>query len=136
MLAARQPHAGHLLLLPTPGDAQRTPHDPHVSFSSSLTLPLVSLILSCDGRARPSPPIAVVAARDLPSPLRRAHQLRFDSLDLPTEPRFAGSPASPPSPSSSTSGTRAISGRFAAARTSPSSLIPLRLRCELLFLFP
>ena len=55
---------------------------------------------------------------------RRAHQLRLDSLVLPTEPRIAGGPASPPSPSSSTSGTRAISGRFVAARTSPSSLTP------------
>ena len=73
VLAARRPRAGHLLLLPTPGDAQRTPRDPHVSLSSSLTLPLVSLFLSRDGRVRPSPPIAVVAARYLPSPLRRAH---------------------------------------------------------------
>ena len=73
VLAARRPRAGHLLLLPTPGDAQRTPRDPHVSLSSSLTLPLVSLILSRDGRARPSLPIVVVATTAIPSPLRRAH---------------------------------------------------------------
>ena len=73
MLAARRPRAGHLLLLPTPGDAQRTPRDPHVSLSSSRTLPLVSLTLPRDGRARPSLPIAVVATTATPSPLRRAH---------------------------------------------------------------
>jgi len=73
VLAARRPRAGHLLLLPTPGDAQRTPRDPHVSLSSSLTLPLVSLFLSRDGRVRTSLPIAIVATTATPSPLRRAH---------------------------------------------------------------
>ena len=73
VLAARRPRAGHLLLLPAPGDAQRTPRDPHVSLSSSRTLPLVSLTLPSDGRARPSLSIAVVATTATPSPLRRAH---------------------------------------------------------------
>ena len=64
----RPPHAS--------ADAWRrlgVPRDPHVPLSSSLTLPLVSLILSRYGRARTAPPIAVVTARDIPSPLRRAH---------------------------------------------------------------
>ena len=56
MLVARRPRAGHLLLLPTPGDAQRTPRDPGVSLSSSLTLPLVSLTLS---RTMADAPVAV-----------------------------------------------------------------------------
>ena len=42
--------------------------DPHVSLSSSLTLPLVSLTLSRDGRARSSLPFAVVATRATASP--------------------------------------------------------------------
>ena len=124
VLAARRPRVGHLLLLPTPGDAQRTPRDPHASLSSSLTLPLVSLILSRDGRARPSPPIAVVATIATPSPLRRAHQLRLDSLVLPTKPRFAGSPATPPSPSSSTSGIRDRRRPHLFSSPSPSPLTP------------
>ena len=61
MLAAHRPCTGHLLLLPMRADAQRTPRDPHGSLSSSLTLPLVSLSLSRDGRAHTSPPIAVAA---------------------------------------------------------------------------
>ena len=67
-----RPHAGHLLLPPTPWTHLRVPHTAHVPLSSSLTLPLVSLTLSRDGRARTSPPIAVVATRATPSPLRRA----------------------------------------------------------------
>ena len=57
-----RPHAGHLLLLPTHGDVQRC----HAT-------PTSPLILSRDGRARPSLPIAVVATTTIPSPLRRAH---------------------------------------------------------------
>ena len=53
-----------------PGDVQGCHADPHVPLSSSLTLPLVSLTLPRDGRARTSPPIAVVATRATPSPLR------------------------------------------------------------------
>ena len=40
------PHAGHLLLLPTPWRRPGMPRDPHVPLSSSLTLPLISLTLS------------------------------------------------------------------------------------------
>ena len=68
-----RPHAGHLLLPPTPGRRPGMPRDPHVPLSSSRTLPLVSLTLPRDGRARPSPPITVVATTATPSPLRRAH---------------------------------------------------------------
>ena len=67
-----RPHAGHLLLLPMPWRRPGMPRDPHVPLSSSLTLPLVSLTLSRDGRVRTSPPIAVVATTATPSPLRRA----------------------------------------------------------------
>ena len=60
---------------PASTDAWRrlgVPRDPHVPLSSSLTLPLVSLTLSRDARARSSPPFAVDDARATPSPLRRA----------------------------------------------------------------
>ena len=52
-----------------PGDVQGCHADPHVPLSSSLTLPLVSLTLSRDGRARSSPPFAVDVTRATPSPL-------------------------------------------------------------------
>ena len=60
---------------PASTDAWRclgVPRDPHVPLSSSLTLPLVSLILSRDGRARSSLPFAVDVTRATPSPLRQA----------------------------------------------------------------
>ena len=66
------PHAGHLLLLPTPWRRPGMPRDPHVPLSSSLTLPLVSFTLSRDGRARSSPPFVVDVTRATPSPLRQA----------------------------------------------------------------
>ena len=120
MLSARRPRAGHLLLLPTPGRRLEVPRDPHVPLSSSLTLPLVSLILSRDGRARPSPPIAVVAARDIPSPFDEP----ISSASTPS--------SSPPSHASPEALHRCLRLRlqpgapepspveFAAARTSPS----------------
>ena len=49
------------------GTRPETPRDPLVPLSSSLTLPLVSLILSRDGRARSSLPYAVVVTRATPS---------------------------------------------------------------------
>ena len=94
------PHAGHLLLLPTPWRRPGMPRDPHVPLSSSLTLPLVSLTLSRDGRARTLPPIVVVATRATPSPLRRAQSLRLVTLDLPVDPRDSNRRRTPSSPSS------------------------------------
>ena len=52
--------------LDTPRGATRPPRPPLILAHS----PLVSLILSRDGRARPSPPITVVATTATPSPLR------------------------------------------------------------------
>ena len=60
---------------PASADAWRRPgmpRDPHVPLSSSLTLPLVSLTLSRDGRARSSLPFIVDVTRATPSPLRQA----------------------------------------------------------------
>ena len=84
------------------------------ALSSPLVLPLPF------ARARPPPPLAAAVATASPSLLRRAHELRLDSVFLSTEPRPTGSPAASPSSSSSTFGRRRLRRRFAGPRASPA----------------
>ena len=117
-----QPHAGHLLLLPTPGRRLRVPRRPPGPLDrSTLPLPRLSRSLS-RSRAKPSPPFVATVTTVLPSPHRLVQKPRLAALVLSAEPLPTGRPQTSSPRSSSTSSNRDRRQRPDVVRPPPSPL--------------